>query len=1063
MSLTGKQSPLGVNFEGAILANTGLRINKLVASLVGASKTNDDYQFGKIIQDTSLRLHTLGINDAYTRNLVTRSSISDVYDNLINVGAVSIPALGNSRPSSYQAQDPAGLWTTTASDYGAQKGIVPSLPGPATTGYALTTNTGQGQQAAWLPYTGVTATNPNSSITKWGYLRLHALQAWNEFNWNGKEINLSTPEYKEFLTSFLQAHSFITYSNSAILAMHNSKTFLEGVYSNMNDLISADIAGVSLASRVWGADLINLGNSINLSDIGTFGLPSNLLKNLARYGALTEELALALLASGFEGEEITNIVEGELIPSVAQEQQIFGSFLVISGENLLNILALMQCKTQGLTSLADLLSVRKIFPNSFQALTVPMYNIAPGPTNSKTYYLIFVNDGVNSSLSSFEVFNSYFPRSDSVDAIDDSVNFTVTENKLGSYLYGIIPKNDAIAAGAFSYTMQQIRNIKQCDFATFAEVVRASETILGLDLINGTDKPTDQAMANQGLNLCALGSGIGGSYTMSDLFGCMSGLPYSWELIYNKIKEIETTKLQNIYRENFLAITWDPATFTVTQTNNWITTQEYEPPEVVNNGPNPNYQPDPGEPNFDDRPYFNPVTDEATYSFTRYSDPGQPTISSGQYILTVTATQGGGYGRGGAPDPQVTRLLRDPSNLGQCAGGTYTPGDNTNTPLNPSDWEAGDPEQLMTFTLPALPEASVGRDDSTAGPAGQGSFGRLSWTIPVAAPQVWVTNVVQSNWVDKTGQDTLGNPPIPAPVDPPRDSDWVESHMPLITFSAEHPPIADLPVGAQLPATNGANTPGLIYSRRGICSAGVTDTPTQPAGTVGWPSPMNSVVQAYIDQANVEISSIRNSKPESSILLNSLWDLCGEQLAREQRTRYTAISPVAIVPEESSTEIRKDYFTNLFPSSQYIFVDAVPRLAEETMPGMAAPTLEAIADYDTIGGQSLVGLMREARNRIRLLELGTELDNNIPGELDDLQVKSSYGLVITDDLLVLPPPGQPGPGPEPIIISVPPDVNPPVPTQLDPRYNPDTTLPSDLSIPTAIDQVIECNCDCWID
>lgn len=906
MSLTGKQSPLGVNFEGAILANTGLRINKLVASLVGASKTNDDYQFGKIIQDTSLRLHTLGINDAYTRNLVTRSSISDVYDNLITVGAASIPALGNSRPSSYQAQDPAGLWTTTASDYGAQKGIVPSLPGPATTGYALTTNTGQGQQAAWLPYTGVTATNPNSSITKWGYLRLHALQAWNEFNWNGKEINLSTPEYKEFLTSFLQAHSFITYSNSAILAMHNSKTFLEGVYSNMNDLISADIAGVSLASQVWGADLINLGNSINLSDIGTFGLPSNLLKNLARYGALTEELALALLASGFEGEEITNIVEGELIPSVAQEQQIFGSFLIISGENLLNILALMQCKTQGLTSLADLLSVRKIFPNSFQALTVPMYNIAPGPTNSKTYYLIFVNDGVNSSLSSFEVFNSYFPRSDSVDAIDDSVNFTVTENKLGSYLYGIIPKNDAIAAGAFSYTMQQIRNIKQCDFATFAEVVRASETILGLDLINGTDKPTDQAMANQGLNLCALGSGIGGSFTMSDLFGCMSGLPYSWELIYNKIKEIETTKLQNIYRENFLAITWEGAQVTV------------------------------------------------QYSTSVVEDP--PGIFTTYYTVTgVTLTEsGGGYGRGSAPAPIIT-----------ISGGSG-----------------------------ATAVSTIGTNDADAGSNGLGTFGR-------------VTSVTLTS---------AGSP---------------SGTIPTITI--EYPPTATLAVQANgSVATNGTNT---------------------ASGTTGWPSPMNSVVQAYIDQANVEISSIRNSKTESSNLLNSLWDLCGEQLAREQRTRYTAISPVAIVPEDSSSEIRKDYFTNLFPSSQYIFVDAMPRLAEETMPSMAAPTLEAIADYDTIGGQSLVGMMREARNRTRLLELGTELDNSIPGELADLQVRSAYGL--TDDLVL--------PLSDPHIISVPQDVNPSVPTQLDPRYTNKTLLPSDLSIQNAIDQVIECNCDCWID
>ncbi len=52
--------------------------------------------------------------------------------------------------------------------------------------------------------------------------------------------------------------------------------FLEGVYSNMSDLISADIAGVNLASIPFGNDLINLGTGINLQDIATFGMPSNL-------------------------------------------------------------------------------------------------------------------------------------------------------------------------------------------------------------------------------------------------------------------------------------------------------------------------------------------------------------------------------------------------------------------------------------------------------------------------------------------------------------------------------------------------------------------------------------------------------------------------------------------------------------------------------------------------------------------------------------------------------------------------------------------------------------------
>ena len=58
MSLTGKQSPLGVNLQGAILNNQGMGINSVVTRVAGVSKTNNDYTFGNLVQDTVLRLHT---------------------------------------------------------------------------------------------------------------------------------------------------------------------------------------------------------------------------------------------------------------------------------------------------------------------------------------------------------------------------------------------------------------------------------------------------------------------------------------------------------------------------------------------------------------------------------------------------------------------------------------------------------------------------------------------------------------------------------------------------------------------------------------------------------------------------------------------------------------------------------------------------------------------------------------------------------------------------------------------------------------------------------------------
>lgn len=387
---TPKQTPLGVNVQGSLLQGAGININPINQSYVGISKVNSTYTFGSIVKDTCLNLLTYAINDAYVRGLVTKTPAgSSVYDDLISIGEGYSPALGNSKPPTYVAIDPSGQWTSAGA--------------PATTSYANDVNPdtpndnqGQGQEASWLPYD---TTNPNSSVTQWGFLRNYALQAWNEFNYNGSSPTSSTVSYKDFLSSFLTAKSFIDNINVSINATTNSETFLKGTYSNMNDLTSADITGVNLATADFGQDCIIAGKVIDLSKIDKFGLPSVLLQTIKKYNAISQSLTVALLSAGLEPNEIENIANNT-IPFVTkqQEQQIYGAFLVIVGTDLQDILVPLNCKTKGLESLADLLNVKKLFPNSYMSLTVPVYNTTQGPTNSKTYYPIFENNTVSSRL-----------------------------------------------------------------------------------------------------------------------------------------------------------------------------------------------------------------------------------------------------------------------------------------------------------------------------------------------------------------------------------------------------------------------------------------------------------------------------------------------------------------------------------------------------------------------------------------------------------------------------------------------------------------------------------------
>lgn len=363
MSDTAKQSPLGVNALNSLLQNIGFNINPIMVKYVGASNAIDDTgtTLGSVVNDTCLQKLTAAINDAYTRGLVD----STTYKNLITIGSTTIPALGNSPPTTFD-------WT----------------------GYPN-----------WAPQWG---TSPSTrEVTQWGYTRLFALQGYNEFNYNSGLSNIDDPGYKDFLSGFMSTYSFMSYSNSTILSVTNSETFLDGTYSNMDDLISGDITGVSIATTLFGQDLITSGKAVNLRSISTFGLPSNLLETLQQNNALTKSISLAIIASGISVAELGQILGNIENITTAQQRKIYGAFGIIVGQDLKDIMISLNCKTTGLESLNDLLNPQKLFPNSYQSLTVPVYNVQGGPANSKIYYPIYTTTGVNSNLTSPTVNNQF--------------------------------------------------------------------------------------------------------------------------------------------------------------------------------------------------------------------------------------------------------------------------------------------------------------------------------------------------------------------------------------------------------------------------------------------------------------------------------------------------------------------------------------------------------------------------------------------------------------------------------------------------------------------------------
>jgi hypothetical protein len=253
----------------------------------------------------------------------------------------------------------------------------------------------------------------------------------------------------------------------------------------------------------------------------------------------------------------------------------------------------------------------------------------------------------------------------------------------------------------------------------------------------------------------------------------------------------------------------------------------------------------------------------------------------------------------------------------------------------------------------------------------------------------------------------------------------------------------------------------------------------------------NSVVQGYIDAANAEILAIQTSKQRLSEQMNSNWNDTGTQLTIEQRALDTGLPvPVPPAPEDIVPDLAQ------FPTTQIAFTDSIPQFALNTDPHMQGQTLEAIANICTPGGQSIVGMMREARNQARLNTIGVPLDNNINDTITPVQNKElvANGTVAnsppatlaqvncdTGDEINPNPYGVYDPNNNNYYVTNPDfgvslldtgnaealgsfagsAYNNLIPTNLNAIYASKNLLPSTYTIGEAIDEVIRCNCDCW--
>ena len=180
------------------------------------------------------------------------------------------------------------------------------------------------------------------------------------------------------ISKFVQAlgivQSYAETTNQFINSAVNSQTYLADTFTTTNDAISADITEINLATQAFATDLANLGYLINLNNLGNLGSPLALIQQIYAVTGAIPSVSVVFVAAGVPTDVVLNLTNPTASVGDSVQRLMYVAMTQITGVGLQQILQIMRVTTTGINNMADLLNPVKLFPNSFQSLTVPTAN-----------------------------------------------------------------------------------------------------------------------------------------------------------------------------------------------------------------------------------------------------------------------------------------------------------------------------------------------------------------------------------------------------------------------------------------------------------------------------------------------------------------------------------------------------------------------------------------------------------------------------------------------------------------------------------------------------------------
>ena len=371
------------------------------------------------------------------------------------------------------------------------------------------------------------------------------------------EAYMGNVDLSVFAQNFIQANSYCSTVNSFINSAINANSYLGPTFTGMDNLVTAGLTEINRATAAMGDDLYNAGQYIDLGNLDNYGTPLALVQQISRRAGTISPLITSLSNAGVPDNIILNLNDPAVIVTDTVQKLMYNALLGITGDELANILRILDVWTPNINTLADLLNPAVMLPNSYPSLTTPT---ADGPR--AIYITPPIEPPVNYDNLTPEQSQLILDEEAAVRAIDrplaceirqsenpvtaGSTASPVTGDTSGNTGSGnqytpnsaLLPAVAGDQAGisyerlsvmttpglalvnkALSCSLDQVTNIGRMNLPQLSAAFLAAETNKGLPAIQDQSEPLPTADVSYYANSIATGSGVNGTILLTDILG----------------------------------------------------------------------------------------------------------------------------------------------------------------------------------------------------------------------------------------------------------------------------------------------------------------------------------------------------------------------------------------------------------------------------------------------------------------------------------------------------------------------------------------------------------------